>query len=117
MVTPPDVYEPRADESVSETVIRAVAASTDRCPADLDVRLYDAIDPDALDSLYEFDVASRPGQRVSFPLGDHRVVVDESRTVHVRAEPEQGRERDEAAADAGRVLRGAGSPWRLVFGR
>ena len=79
MVEAPDVYEPTAEETVSDTVIRALADSKGVDPAQLDVRLYDVVDPDALDRL----CASGGGCRVAFTYADRRVVVDGGGTVHI----------------------------------
>jgi hypothetical protein len=85
MVESPTIYEPKRGENVSNTVVRALADINDTTPEELDLRLYDAVDPDALDSLFSRDEA-RP--RVSFSVGDWRVVVDESRSVYVRTAEE-----------------------------
>lgn len=69
------------DESVSQTVVRAVAEATDINPLALDPRLYEVIDGDALDQLFdeersegqvEFTMA---GCQVSVHADDHVVVV------------------------------------------
>ena len=52
-------YELDDSDMVSETVIRAVAAITDRSPLELDP-LYDTIDPDALDSLFHCTGLKQP---------------------------------------------------------
>lgn len=69
------------DESVSETVVSAVAEATDVDPLALDPRLYEVIDPDALDRL--FNEAQSEGRvgftmagcQVSVHADDHVVVV------------------------------------------
>lgn len=68
------------DESVSQKVVRAVAEATDVDPLALDPRLYEVIDPDALDQL--FDEKRSEGQvdftmagcQVSVRADDHVVV-------------------------------------------
>lgn len=44
-------YDPRSDERITETVIRAVTIVTNTPPTDFDP-LYDTIDPDALARLF-----------------------------------------------------------------
>lgn len=74
-------------ETVSEAVVRAVAAATGR-PAtpgrdgptdDLD-ELFDAVDPDALDTLFR----GRSDGRVVFYWSDCEIAVDGGTTVVVR---------------------------------
>jgi hypothetical protein len=109
MVETPDVYEPTETETVSDTVVRALADSKGVDPTRLDVPLYDVVDPDALDALF----VSGGGCRVAFSYADRRVVVDGAGTVHVTR-----RERAETTSPATpKVLRGAGSPWQMVFNR
>jgi len=110
MVEAPDVYEPMTGETVSNTVVRALADSKDVEPTELDVCLYDVVDPDALDRLCESADGSHC--RIGFTYDDRRVVVDGSGTVHVTTD------RDGATATTAaspQVLRGAASPWRMVF--
>ena len=113
MVRAPTAYDPEPDESVSTTVIRALADTREECPAEMTPRLYEVLDPDALDRLFESGGGGTDGSgpRVSFSFGDYRVVVDGSRRVFVS-------EHDGSAAGENPVvLRGAGSPWRLVSNR
>jgi len=72
------------DESISLTVIRAVADAKGVDPVDMDARLNDYVEPDALDRLF----ASGSGQphwdgRVSFTMADCRVEISGSGTVVV----------------------------------
>ncbi|MFB6151878.1 MAG: HalOD1 output domain-containing protein [Haloarculaceae archaeon] len=112
MVESPDVYEPEPDETVSDAVARAVADSMEVDPAEMDVRLYDAIDPDALDRLFETPQEG-VGRRLSFRIADRQVVVDESRRVHVTTHDGN----DGGDCPGPLVLRGSASPWRLVFSK
>lgn len=118
MVKGPEMYEPYAGESVSETVIRAVAAEQGVDPLEMDACLYDVIDPHALDAVFDHhtgDERREDGERrLSFTFDGYRVAIDESRRVFVT---EQVGETDGAHPDAASptVLRGAGSPWQLVF--
>ncbi|PSP75107.1 hypothetical protein BRC81_16635 [Halobacteriales archaeon QS_1_68_20] len=50
-------YRITEDEAVSDAVVRAVASVEDVDPLDLDVRLFDVLDPDALDRLFRNDSA------------------------------------------------------------
>ena len=107
MVEMPAMFEPAADEQVSDTVIRALADTEGVDPTSMDVQLYDAVDPDALDAF--FGVRSgAAGRRVSFSVGDYRVAVDESRCVHVMKGANPARV-DRPAADTATTL-GTGSP-------
>ena len=66
---------------MSELVVEAVSACVGTDPTDLDVTLYDVVDPDALDRLFgaRTDGTPRVGGRVSFSVGDCTVeITDES---------------------------------------
>ena len=70
-------------ESMSETVVTAVADAKGVDPLDLDP-LYDAIDPDALDSLFSTSPgASASPTELRFEMGNCEVVVREGGTVTV----------------------------------
>lgn len=80
-------YRAASDESLSEAVVRAVAAVSDRNTAgeDPDDRLdplYDAVDPDALDALFRRVDDSRTGA-VEFAYCGYRVTVDSTGLVTV----------------------------------
>ena len=60
------------DESVSQTVIMAVAEATDVDPIDLDPRISDVIDPDALDRLFE---TGQSEMRLKFAMAGCQVIV------------------------------------------
>lgn len=68
----------------SESVVRAIATLTDESPIDL-TPLYEAIEPDALDSL--FDHARRSDesgrQRLTFAYAGYEVLVCDDGTVEV----------------------------------
>lgn len=76
-------------ESLSVAVVEAVAEREAVNPLDLDIPLYDAIDPDALERLFTVDAEGRPGcaGHVTFDYGDRRVRVSSDREVRV-LEPE-----------------------------
>lgn len=70
------VYRPSPEEALTDTVVRAVADAKDVDPLDLDARVYDSIDPDALDRLFTptADGSDRQGM-VVFPMAGCRVEV------------------------------------------
>lgn len=72
----------RPGVQASTTVVTAIAAAEDVDPTELDVTLYDVIDPDALDALFE-----QPGNEdlvVEFGVGEYTVTVRGSDHVLVR---------------------------------
>lgn len=73
-------YCPTTDESVSEVVVRGIADAKCVDPIDLDVRLYDYIDPCALDRLFEVGEDLRNG-RVSFTMAGYHIDIVETREV------------------------------------
>lgn len=68
--------------SISETVVVAVAEARGVDPTELDPRLYDFVDPDALDSLFRSDEGS-----VAFTMAGCHVTVYGSGRVVVLPEP------------------------------
>jgi hypothetical protein len=91
------VYRPSPEEALTDTVVRAVSDAKDVDPMDLDARVYDCVDPDALDRLFAptADGSAREGM-VVFPMAGCRVEVQagavrvtppraERRTPEVRA--------------------------------
>jgi hypothetical protein len=116
MVESPDVYEPEPEETVCDTVLRAVADSKGTDPTRLDVQLYDVIEPDALDRLFD-SRGGATGRRVSFTVGDRRVVVDESRTVYVTTTRDRPTQQEPGSTVDPQIFRGAASPWRMVFSK
>lgn len=73
------------DRSPSVAVVEQIAAAEGVDPVDLDVSLYDVLDPDALDALFrpatDGDAATT---RVTFPVADYQVTVTGDREVVVR---------------------------------
>ena len=65
-------------ESLSHTVVYAVAELNDVDPLDLNERLYDCIDPDALDRLFS---GSGPCGTVQFTMAGCHVEVSATRVV------------------------------------
>jgi hypothetical protein len=80
---PATVERSAENESLLETVVWAVAEAKDVDPMDIDVPLYDSIDPDALEQLFGED-SPQIDARLSFTLADCDVVVRGDRTVVVR---------------------------------
>lgn len=73
-------YCPTTDESVSEAVVRGIAEAKCVDPTDLDVRLYDYVDPCALDRLFEVGEDLRNG-RVSFTMAGYQIEIEATREV------------------------------------
>lgn len=70
----------RGDETpgkVSVAVVNAVAEAVGADPTELQARLYDSIDPDALDALFrdKYDGTPRSGGHVTFQLYGYEVTV------------------------------------------
>jgi len=104
------VYEQESDESVSETVIRAVADARNEHPLEMEPRLYDAVDPEALDALFvstatggdgvaDERTATAPATEpddsvtsVSFSFGGRHVLVDSRGRVFL-SDPTEASER------------------------
>ncbi|WP_276271108.1 HalOD1 output domain-containing protein [Haloarcula litorea] len=71
------VYTTSPSEPLSQTVVYAVADTRGVEPTALDETLYDCIDPDALDTLFESTDRVHDG-RLTFTMCDCRVEVDGS---------------------------------------
>lgn len=69
-------------ESMSMAIVEAIAAAEGVDPADLDVRLGDFVDPEAVDALSAADVT----WRLEFEVRDHAVEVSSDGTVVVDGE-------------------------------
>lgn len=65
------------ERRISERVILSVAAAKGENPVEMQPALYDAIDPDALDTLFESERVS-----VEFSWQNYRIVIDENGTIH-----------------------------------
>ena len=76
-------YDDSSDDSLSSVVIEALAVVSGRDPISLEP-LYTAIDPDALDSIFDSTAAGadRIGT-VSFPFGEFRVTVTDGERVEI----------------------------------
>ena len=79
-----EVYRPSPEESISTAVVRAVADTRGVDPVDLDVRLYDYVDPCALNRLFAANGdASSQNCHVSFTVADCHVDLDGSQKIVV----------------------------------
>lgn len=113
MVNSPDVYESSSEESASETVIRAIADAKGVDSLEMEECLFDAIDPEALDTILASDTDGTE-RRVSFTFAGFRVAVNESQTVFL-TEIENCIQTNSAETPSPTDLRGARFPWQLVF--
>lgn len=68
---------PTGDDNVCQAVLSEVAATTGTPPEELDQQLYDAINPDALEKVFENRNEENLG-RVVFSFAECRVVVRSS---------------------------------------
>lgn len=83
-----------AAESVSDTVVRAIADAKGIEPTDLDECLYDHVDPSALDNLCES--ATGANCSVSFRMAGFRVMIDRSQDVFLSPQVEETADADSA---------------------
>lgn len=79
------VYRPSPNEPLSETIVHAVADALGIDPIDLDDRISDCIDPDALDRLFRSGESCEPSPDglVVFSMAGCRVEVEGNRSVFV----------------------------------
>jgi hypothetical protein len=77
-----------SDQSPSESVVRALAALDGVEPASLDP-LYQYVDPDALDALFEKEGTDHVDLVVSFSVDEYQVTVREDGTTTVRKEKQR----------------------------
>lgn len=84
------IYTPAPSEPVSQTVVTAMAEAKGVDPMDLTERLYDCIDPDALDRLFATCDRDSIGA-VVFEMAGCRVKVESCRAVVVTRTEEQSR--------------------------
>lgn len=74
-------YDEPEDQSVGISIIRAVASVSEVDPLSLQPRLYDVVDPDALEKLFN----SAPGDlQITFLFGTYKVTVTGQRDIFVR---------------------------------
>lgn len=79
-------YDPTDSHSISVSIIRAVASVSGSDPLSLEPRLYDVIDPDALERLLTADATSSE-VRITFLFGNHEVTVTAAGEIIVRDDP------------------------------
>ncbi|MDS0220817.1 hypothetical protein NDI54_05550 [Haloarcula sp. S1AR25-5A] len=79
------VYRPSPNEPLSETIVHAVADTLGVNPVDLDDRISDCIDPDALDRLFHPNRGDTPSPNglVVFSMAGCRIEVEGNRSVLV----------------------------------
>jgi hypothetical protein len=73
------------DGPISETIVEALAAVENVEPDELGTRLYDSVDPEALDSLYGTAADRSERLRLAFTIDGYEVVVGDDGTCLVRA--------------------------------
>ncbi len=74
------IHDPADPATLSTTVVHALADCLGFDVTDSRISLYDAVDPDALDTLFRprHDGSPRSGGTLSFVVADHYVTVDSS---------------------------------------
>ncbi|NEU55224.1 HalOD1 output domain-containing protein [Halorussus sp. MSC15.2] len=73
-----------SDGPVSDAVVEALAAVENVEPQNLDVRLYDSIDGDALECLYETTAERSERLRVTFTISAYEVTIEDDGYIVVR---------------------------------
>ena len=72
------------DGPISESIVEALAAVENVQPDQLGTRLYDSLDPEALDCLYGTAVERSEGFRLAFTISGYEVVVADDGRLLVR---------------------------------
>jgi hypothetical protein len=72
------------DGPISERIVEALATVENVEPDELGARLYDSVDPEALDSVYGTAAERSERLRLAFTIGDYEVVVSDDGCVLVR---------------------------------
>jgi Halobacterial output domain 1 len=90
-----EVYYPHEDRSLSHAVLSALEEVHETAITNAEFTLYDHIDPDALDSLFQADADATV--RVAFTIEDYVVTIwgDEGIHIHVRDDGEDASGVDE----------------------
>ncbi len=81
------IYTPSESESLSQTIVYAVAETKGVDPVDLTERLYDCVDPDALDRLFDTGGHEAVGS-VVFTMAGCTVRIESERAVVVTDDAE-----------------------------
>lgn len=78
---------PGGDPPLTETVTRAIAQAEGVAPEEVAARLYDVVDPDGLDRIFQPAGPDTPRQsgRLTFEVGDHQVVIEGGELVTVQS--------------------------------
>ena len=79
--TPDETYTPDQPRSLSDAVLEAVGAHTDADMSKSDFVLYDAINPDALDTLIRH--GAETNLELAFDVGDVRVELRGNEATHI----------------------------------
>lgn len=77
-------HDSTRDGPLSETIVEALAAVENVEPDELDARLYDSLDPEALDALYRTAAERSERLRLAFTIGEYEVVVADDGEFFVR---------------------------------
>ncbi|MFB6140805.1 MAG: HalOD1 output domain-containing protein [Halosimplex sp.] len=72
------------DQPISQIVVETVAALEGVEPTDLSATLYEALDPEALDSLHRSTDGRDGSLRIAFTFGGYEVVVESGDRITVR---------------------------------
>lgn len=75
-------YTPDDTSSISIDIIRSIAAIENIDPTELDIRLYDYVDPEALDQLIEHEGTGRT--EITFAVRGYYVHVHDTGEITVR---------------------------------
>ncbi|MGM0604952.1 MAG: HalOD1 output domain-containing protein [Halobacteriota archaeon] len=79
-------YTPESDQSIAVSIVRAISHVKDTDPESLHPRLYDVVDPDALEQLLTHHGCPETPLEVTFEIADLTITIDRSRhfsiTVH-----------------------------------
>lgn len=87
---------PPLQQPPSQTIIERVAQAENADPLDLELPLYEAIDPDALDALFEpTNEGLRSNGQIIFDYHGHTVVVASDGTVTLGGETNEPENQDQ----------------------
>lgn len=78
-------YDPDGRDSLTVAIAEAVARAKGISPSQLKPRVYDAIDPEALEQLFQSGSASPYEAEVRFPMAGYTVVVKSNGEIVVTA--------------------------------
>lgn len=93
-------YDQDGNSSISDAIVEALAEVESVEPENLSMRLYDSVDSDALDSLYQTAVERPERLRVAFTIDSYEVVVEDGGRVLVR-ERDDDRKQDSRSRASG----------------